>query len=529
MRRISVLAVDDDEVDLEALRRTLADCDGYCVEFNGYRSWEKALDALADQAVDVIFLDFFLGNITGTRLLTELRDRGDLRPVIMLTGNGNEGTAKESIRLGASDYLSKSKLTPEILVRAIESAHREYKLRMENAYLEQELRASRHLEAIGTLAGGVAHDFNNFLAGILSSAELAQLHATNPVVRRELERIIGIVDGASKVIRQLLQFNKFYAGDGEIGAVDVHEVARSTFAILEHSRPKGIALNLDSDKSQPAHVIGSAAKMHQILLNLCVNAIEAMETEGNLHVSVRCIGGEEERAGDLIGLPPGPLVAIYIADTGPGIPEDIRARMFDPFFTTKAAGAKKGTGLGLATVWECVHTMGGTIRVRSELNQGTEFQVFLPASAASPPPAPVPSTPGASIRGSETILLVDDEAEIRVTTAELLRRLGYTVHCLGSGGEVIAALEQQAAKYDILVLDISMPGMDGRETLRRLRESGNTVPVLMATGHSAEAEGGLARQLGATGVIQKPFAVQRLAGCIRAALDTPQTREDPGA
>lgn len=515
-RPLSILAIDDDDIDLESLRRTLSACEGYSIRFSGFRSWKDGLNALEDRSVDLIFLDFFLGNTTGAELLQELRDRGDMRPVIMLTGQGGEEIAAESMRFGASDYISKSRLSPEVLVRAIESAHREYKLRMENAYLEQELRAARHLEAIGTLAGGVAHDFNNFLAGILSSAELAQTYSPEPRIGQELDRITGIVRNASDVIQRLLQFDKFYAGDGEHGSINVHEAVQDTLNILEHTCPKGIEMELTLEAGGLAYVRGSSAKMHQILLNLCVNAVEAMGTDGRLVVRIGKVDVDAALSGEHVGLSPGKYVLITVSDTGPGIPDDVRERMFEPFFTTKNFGPKKGTGLGLATVWDCVREMKGTIRVHSKPAKGSVFHVYLPACENNP--LVETASPAVEIRGTEVILLVDDEASIRQTTAGLLRRLGYTVHCGGSGSEALGLLAAFGSAVDLVILDISMPGMDGKEVLKQIRQSGLTVPVLMATGHSATSEFERVRALGANGIVQKPFAIKDLAIQIRRVL-----------
>jgi len=518
MRNISVLAIDDDDTDLESLRRNLVACAGYSIHFRGFRNWKLGLEDHAERPADIIFLDFFLGNMTGSELLQDLRDRGDMRPVIMLTGQGDESTATESIRFGAADYIVKSKLSPEVLVRSIETAHREYQLRMENAYLGQELRAARHLEAIGTLAGGVAHDFNNFLAGILSSAELAQTYKPKPSVARELDRITGIVRNASEVIRRLLQFNKFYAGAGDTGVIDVHEVVQDTFRILEHSCPKGIEMQAICNERVEPHVMGSSAKMHQILLNLCVNAIEAMESEGMLSVKVVRVTVGEEPEEDLVGIPAGEFVELSVSDTGPGIPDDVRERMFDPFYTTKSFGPQKGTGLGLATVWDCVRDLDGAIRVHTSPSGGSVFRVFLPFVESTTIPPKLESQ--SEIRGTETILLIDDEPDVRFSTAGLLRRLGYTVHCGASGLEAIALLEQFGDAIDILIMDVSMPSMDGKEALLRIRESGATLPVLMATGHSAVSELEKVTALGADGVVQKPFSIKSLAGQIRTILQS---------
>ena len=211
MRNISVLAIDDNHIDLESLNRHLSACEEFNVTFNGFQDWESGLQALADEAADVVFLDYYMEEVTGPELLKKIQERAVGCPVIMLTGSGDEETATKSIRSGASDYISKKKLSPEVLRHSIEKVHREQALQAEKRYLEREHRANRHLESLDTLAGGMAHDFNNLLAGILASAELAKFHEPSEIVVEELDRIVSIVHSGKDLIQRLLRFNTFNA------------------------------------------------------------------------------------------------------------------------------------------------------------------------------------------------------------------------------------------------------------------------------------------------------------------------------
>ncbi|MCW5748851.1 MAG: PAS domain S-box protein [Alphaproteobacteria bacterium] len=391
---------------------------------------------------------------------------------------------------------------------------------------EDRLLQSQKTEAIGQLTGGVAHDFNNLLTVITGCAELLSEalpksdHANAELVRN----ILTAGHRGAELTHQLLAFARKQPLTPR--TVDVNQLIAELRPLLVGPLGEDIELRFDL-RADPTVTRIDAHQLQNAIINLAVNARDAMPSGGKLLVETANVALDLRQAAEIGDVKPGRYIIVRVVDTGTGMPAEVAARAIEPFFTTKPTG--KGTGLGLSMVYGFVKQSGGHMTIASVPGEGTTVRLLLPQAGATGAAGADGTVASDRPRGSETILLVDDEAEIRVTTAELLRRLGYTVHCLGSGGEVIAALEQQTEKYDILVLDISMPGMDGRETLRRLRESGYTVPVLMATGHSAEAEGGLARQLGATGVIQKPFAVQRLAGCIRAALDTPQTREDPGA
>jgi len=518
-RTVHVVAIDDDEEDLELLRTNLMDCHELSINFVGYGDWKSGLDALGKCTADIIFLDYFLGGITGTAFLKELRQRNDLRPVIMLTGNIAVDAATESIRFGATDYLSKDGLTPHLLSRAIKMAHREYALRLQNAQLEKELSASRNQEAIGTLAGGVAHDFNNILASILASTELALSFEPERHIAEELKRISGIIANASEIIQRLLRFNKAYANMDGRTSIDLSRAIEDTFALVERFCPKGISMSVKNAWEDSMWVVGSAAELQQILLNLCMNAIEAMGNEGTLSIEV----SRETRAGvpeiDSTGLPAGEYACITVSDTGEGIPETVQEQMFRPFFTTKRLGSKRGTGLGLATVWDCTHDMGGTVRVTSKVGEGTTFHVYLPLGDM-PPPCTQESSEELKTRPC-TILLADDEAVVRDNTSQLLERVGHTIICAKNGAETLELLESYGDTVDIIILDISMPVMNGETCLRLLREQGAPQPVLITTGHSAAGELEKFLDLGAAGIVQKPFNLKALLRRIHATLERP--------
>lgn len=516
MQCLSVLAIDDNGGDLERLENNLAACTGFSIQFQGFRNWKRGLKALAYHNADVIFLNSLLGNAAGADLLSELRGRGDMRPVIMLARREELGSAIRGVRLGASDILTKDNLEPDTLSQAICAARASYANHVEQAFRDREHRTARHLEAIGTLAGGVAHDFNNFLAGILSSAELAQTYQPEMRVGRELDRIIGVVDSASRLIRRLLQFNRYYAGNGRVERLDLLEVVRDTMVIVEHSRPEGVEVTLDCHAKGPLPVTVSSAMLHRALLNLCVNGFEAMESGGRLEVAII-----RERGADGAD-----HAVLTVSDTGPGIPEEVRQRIFEPFFTTKPLDARKGTGLGLADVWECVQLMGGRIQILDAQPRGTVFRMNIPLQ--KPVYTPHRPAPTPDIRGVEEILLVDDRPEVRCATAELLRRLGYRVHARGGGAEAIEFLRKRPQEAALVILDVSMPEIDGKETLRQIRALGIAVPILMATGHAASVEIRDLKALGANDIVQKPFAIRQLASQVRGLLDPERKQEDVG-
>lgn len=517
MRNISVLAIDDNHIDLESLNRHLSACEEFNVTFNGFQDWESGLRALADEAADVVFLDYYMEEVTGPELLKKIQERAVGCPVIMLTGSGDEETATKSIRSGASDYISKKKLSPEVLRHSIEKVHREQALQAEKRYLEREHRANRHLESLDTLAGGMAHDFNNLLAGILASAELAKFHEPSEIVVEELDRIMSIVHSGKDLIQRLLRFNTFNGIDEDINYLDMGEVVKDTFSVLTHAKPMGIQIHMVRNSTDVLYVRGRSARLHQVVLNLCVNAIEAMEHAGELEVALNRVhidGRDKERHR---GVAAGDYVLLLFSDTGPGIPPEIQERLFEPFFTTKEVGGRRGRGLGLSTVWDGVREMGGTIRVHSELNEGTTFFVYLPLADTQERLQAI----GCSVErcGTEEILLVDTEPVVRETVGGLLAQLGYNVYRAGTLDEARVNLDRADSNIEMVIIDGDIPDEAFRERLRAFRAAPQGGKVIQALRFAERDETDVISNREVDGVVHKPFLIRHLAKEIRAVFD----------
>ncbi|HET6429959.1 MAG TPA: ATP-binding protein [Phycisphaerae bacterium] len=374
------------------------------------------------------------------------------------------------------------------------------------ARLEEQLRQAQKMEAIGQLAGGVAHDFNNLLTGILGNAQLLDM---------ELERnsdewgyaaeIVRAATRAADLTRQLLAFSR--KGPIQTIPVDVHEVIAEVAKLLSHSIDRRIELVQDL-QARPSCVMGDPTQIQNAILNLAVNARDAMPEGGELRFATRVVVLDQDycamRAGQVH---PGPHVEIAVCDTGVGMDAKLQQRIFEPFFTTKSAG--KGTGLGLASVYGCVRSHAGAIDVYSELGRGSTFKVLLPlAETEAGPPSPQAGRP---IKGAGNILLVDDEDVVRNFTARALRGLGYTVTPAADGVEAVEVFGEAEGHFDAVVLDLIMPKLGGEDAFRLMKEIDPNVRVLVATGFSQPGVIDSLLRQGVVAVLIKPFSIENLS------------------
>ena len=365
--------------------------------------------------------------------------------------------------------------------------------------LQLQLLQAQKMEAVGTLAGGVAHDFNNIISVILSYAELAsQELPPGSTVRDDLEQIGEASKRAATLVRQLLAFS--HRQVVEPRAVDVSAQAARTLRLLERVLPSDIKVETALPEGLTP-VLVDPGHLEQVLMNLAVNARDAMPDGGKLEIRTSCEGEE---------------VVLSVRDTGRGIPEQLQSRIFEPFFTTKPAG--KGTGLGLATCYGIVKQAGGRIELRSAPGEGSTFRVLLPALRDSAPLRTTPEQLAAPPRGTETILLAEDEPQLRAATERMLSGLGYRVIAAADGAEALALARAHDGSIALLVTDVMMPGLRGPELAGQLRKEMPSVRTLFISGYADAAALELARQDGA-GYLGKPFTLERLAAAVREQLD----------
>lgn len=534
-RPLKVLLVEDSEDDAELVLLEL-NRGGFAPDYQRVQTREDMRRALEEQSWQLVLSDYSMPRFSAPEALAVLRSRDNELPFIIVSGTVGEETAVQAMRLGVNDYILKGKLGR--LCAAIERELRESdsrkRSRVELAQsnserdraeeslrrAEEQLLHTQKMEAVGRLAGSVAHDFNNLLSVILSYCALIlkDLKPMDPL-RPEIAAIQGAGERAADLTRQLLAFSRKQVLAPRV--LDLNSVLRGSEKILRRLIGEDIdyvtryARNLPSVKIDPGQI-------DQVVMNLAVNARDAMPHGGKLTIETEETYLDESFAAMHPEITPGNFVMLAMSDSGVGMNKETQLRIFEPFFTTKGTG--KGTGLGLSTVFGIVKQSGGSIWVYSELGKGTTFKIYLPAvterasSFSSSPPAPT------TLEGTETVLLVEDQDEVRAVALEVLRRFGYHVLEARNAGEALLHCERHPLAISLLLTDVVMPQMNGRELAERLQPLRPNMRVLYMSGYTDNAivqhgilEAGIE-------YLQKPLVPDVLARRVREVLDGPPRR-----
>ncbi len=379
--------------------------------------------------------------------------------------------------------------------------------------LEQQLRQAQKMEAIGTLAGGIAHDFNNILTPILGYSELvAERMPSGSDEREMMQQILNSSMRARDLVRQILTFSRQVEQQRQ--PVLIHLIIKEALKLLRSSIPTTIAI--EENVADCGMVMADPTQVHQVLMNLCTNAYHAMrETGGELSVSLSVVDLSPKDYLDNLALEPGPHVKLSVRDTGCGMPKELLERIFEPYFTTKKQG--EGTGLGLSVVHGIVQSHHGHLTVYSEQGKGTEFHVYLPQVTVQGVASP--ESKGESIpHGGGTILVVDDEVEVGRLQQSILVGLGYEVLLCTSSAQALETFRQNCARIDLVLSDMTMPGMNGAELTRRIKQLNPAMPVVLCTGFSAIMDEEKARRMGIDGFLLKPILKLQLARTIHDVL-----------
>ena len=387
--------------------------------------------------------------------------------------------------------------------------------------IEQQLRQAQKMEAIGQLAGGVAHDFNNILAVVMMQGDLLKMEFSSaaPEMMEGLNVISGAAEHGANLTRQLLLFSRKQVMRAR--ELDLNDIVTGISRMLQRVIGADVSLKIHLHPT-PLIVGADPGMLDQILLNLAVNARDAMPSGGSLLIETSELIVDEDGLAQHSEAERGRYVSFTVSDTGEGIPPEILPRIFEPFFTTKAP--EKGTGLGLATVFGIVKQHRGFFKVYSEVGRGTRFQIFLPAAHASASAAPAPPARPKPRGGKETILLAEDDASLRFLTRILLERHGYTVFEAGDAAEAMKVWKEHYAKIDLLLTDMVMPGgFTGQQLATQLRSEKQSLKVIYTSGYSAEFAGRQIQLREGDNFLQKPSAPDQILETVRRCLDAQST------
>jgi two-component system cell cycle sensor histidine kinase/response regulator CckA len=382
----------------------------------------------------------------------------------------------------------------------------------EKKRMEERLIRSQKMEAVGTLAGGMAHDFNNLLTAILGYAEIIlSMTKEGDQFNKPATIIYDAAKRGADFGKKILTITRKEKMEAKF--VNINEIARSSIELLQRSIPKNIEIVVNLDQHIPL-TKADPSQLQQVMINLAVNARDAMPNGGRLTVETSTVGAENGAANN-IDSPNGGFIKLSVADTGVGIDTVTQRRIFDPFFTTKEMG--KGTGLGLYIVHSIINNHGGYINLYSEPMKGTQFNIYLPVTKGQDVEEQFDTT---SIRGTGTILVIDDESDVRELCKDMLEPLGYTVLVAGSGSAGIGVYREMKERISLVVLDMIMPKMGGSEVFQALRTIDPNVKILLCSGYSQNGFAGIDELLrrGAVGFVQKPFSRQTAAFAIKKAI-----------
>ncbi|MEW6349336.1 MAG: response regulator [Thermodesulfobacteriota bacterium] len=553
-----ILAVDDNRESLRVLEAILIH---HGHEVVGARNGVEAMDRLCQSSFDAIVSDILMPEMDGFQLCLEVKTDPRLKQIPFIiytvTYTSREDEELASV-LGVDAYLRKP-MDHKSFVSAIEEtvsavsrgvlaprrdcaksleAYQLYSQRLVHKLnkkindLEREIRTredaektlkeqhnqlirAQKMEAVATLAGGIAHDFNNLLTVIMGNAELAMQEVSEEAdSHAAIEQIVRAARRAEALVRQILTFSRHV--EQEKNAVSIAPIVDETVKFLRSSLPSTIEIDVDVPTSCPK-IMADPTQIQQVLMNLCTNANHAMKQKGGqLTIRVEEIAIAEENGKGKPDIIPGTYVRLTVSDTGHGMPPEILDRIFEPYFTSKAPG--EGTGLGLSVVHGIVTKHAGMMRVASDPGKGSTFEVFFPVVArewdsAEPAPRNRP-------RGHERVLLVDDDEMVALLGQRLFQSLGYTVTTHMSSTEALEVFREDPGRFDVVVTDMTMPKMTGRELALEIMAICPHMPVILCTGYSDQITEEEAKAIGIREFVMKPLSLDKVAYAVRRVLDT---------
>jgi len=516
---LRLLQLEDNTVDAQLITATLIE-GGIACQSQIVDTRQAFVAALKEGRMDLILADYSIPGFDGMTALILARQHCPDVPFLFVSATIGEELAIDAMHQGATDYVLKQglgRLVPSVQRALRELDDRAERKRAEEALQqsEKQFRQSQKMEAVGRLAGGIAHDFNNLLTVIMGYSQvlLTELGAQHPL-RGKIEETLKAGERAATLIRQLLTFSSKQSLDPRI--LSLNTAVTSLESLLRRLIGEGIQLVSKLDPTN-GRLCADQAQLEQVLVNLIVNARDAMPKGGTLTIETAQVELTRSPVYHLTPLPPGPYVRLSVSDTGCGMDRKTQSHIFEPFFTTKGEG--KGSGLGLSTVFGIVTQCGGAIDVTSRVGHGTRFDLYFP-SVESHILTTVPTKPlGQPQRGTETILLVEDEPSVRILVRDELRKLGYRVVEAKNGVEACLLATQQAGSLQLLLTDVVMPGMGGRELAQHLSVIKPDLRTLFISGYMDDVGIMAGQEEGTSSFLQKPFTPEVLARAVRSLLD----------
>jgi len=518
-RPLRVLILEDQENDAELLLRELRR-QSYEPVYTRVDSGPAMSEALEREAWEIIISDYAMPQFTAMNAMEILRRHGLDLPFIIVSGTIGEETAAIAMKSGAHDFLTKGKLTR--LGAAVERELKDAEVRRERRKAEEalrkseeQLRQSQKVEAIGRLAGGIAHDFNNLLTIINGYTELilARMPGEDRLTR-DVNEIRKAGMRAASLTRQLLAFSRKQILEPKV--LDLNAIVVDTEKMLRRLIGEDIELII-SPAADLRRTKADPGQVEQVIMNLAVNSRDAMPQGGKLILETANVDLDDAYASRHVGVRPGAYVRLAMSDTGCGMDAETMAHIFEPFFTTKGPG--KGTGLGLSTVYGIVKQSGGNVWAYSEPGHGTTFKIYLPQAEGEVDRVGRDGRRPGVPKGSETVLLVEDQKELRELVCQMLEMNGYTVVAASDGFEAIEICGKFEGPIQLMLSDVVMPQMGGRELAQRLTALRPDLKVLYMSGYTSDAivhHGILDPD---TAFLQKPFTPDGLAVKVREVLD----------
>jgi two-component system cell cycle sensor histidine kinase/response regulator CckA len=519
MATIRVLLVDDDEDDAVLTRAMVRDSHDPRFEVDWVATYGDALPRMLRRDYQAYVVDYRLGEHSGLDLMLAAQAGGCVEPIILLTRQGTRHVDDEAMRAGAADYLVKDELTPPLLQRAIRHAVERAGATLASRENEERLIQAQRMESLGRLVGSVAHDFNNLLTGIIGYAsildrEIPLQHAG----RHSLEEIRKAAELATKLTRQLLAYSRKQIVKRV--SVDLNELLDGLTDMLSRLIGEHLSLSIEKGAHVPP-VLADYGQLEQVILNLVLNARDATPPGGQITVATEVvIVSEEEAARENVGRT-GSFVRLIVRDTGEGMPPEVLKHLFEPFFTTKPVG--KGTGLGLASSHGIVRQGGGFMRITSQVGVGTTAALCLPEAQHELERQQGLDIAATELRGTETVLVIEDDETVRNFVREALTFYGYQPLLASDPASALRIGRESTALIAVALTDVVLPDMSGMHVAQQLTELRPGVRIIYMSGY-IDARGGHTAIPPDAHFLRKPFQPDDLARMLRTVLDRATAR-----